>query len=820
RVEPAPLPAMPAARRPQLAPAGPSPLKLALIGISVTLALVLGAAQWRLWSASRRLERVHQEALATLRDGNFQGRLDVAARLEAETVPQDPFTRLGRLSARLLGLRPLEAAQQARLALRARVAAERLTLFGEGDMALATRQAIQQAQAVGADGLDLTTALALEALARGQLAEAQAAFDRAGPQAKADPEGALLHARLLAAAGDSEQALSVAEGAALVEGASILVRAFAVDLRAARLDPEALRGYAAILQEVEHISSEIARQRLKIALDDDPLSAVGYLKDRLRGEARLAPAQQAAIHDALGLYHTKRGELEAARAAFEAARAAAPDDPRFATGLARLALRQFKLDEAEALFKHALLVAPGRSEYHVELARAQLYRGDPAEALAQLKAVQRPHLDALLIKGQAQLMQDDPRGAAESLAEAAKLKPKEPQVRLLRIYAAYLSGQRAEQNMELLALLKDRTIDEDRALPWLVYGGALLHARQPTTAAKALQQGLSLQRDFRLYDLLCQAEAQRFRAREALDACYAALKLNPYYLPSADMAASIAEAHEDIGAIIKALAPLSKGRLSGSALRRLSRAYVQQNRLEQAQALLQVAQTEGDRRYVEGLLAVKLHDVVRARDHLTAAAAALSSDPWVQMAVADFLMQIGDPAKAGAYYAQAMQLTGGPWPALGAARAALLQDDWRQALKLANKAVRLSQRSLSHPKQRAQAIALKGLAMLKSGKRGNIRRAKSFFDLAVKIERDLPYALLGRGLYAASRGADDEAVQLLHRAASVAPADPEIGFHYARFLFSRQDTRAQGAQELKRVYDMDPGGMWGRQAAALTQGAQ
>jgi tetratricopeptide (TPR) repeat protein len=85
------------------------------------------------------------------------------------------------------------------------------------------------------------------------------------------------------------------------------------------------------------------------------------------------------------------GQLDEARMAFEAARALEPDDLSYVVGLARVAGRRRRFDEAIGLWREAITGAtpPVLPAWHMGLAYAQMEGGDATAALETVRSLER-----------------------------------------------------------------------------------------------------------------------------------------------------------------------------------------------------------------------------------------------------------------------------------------------------------------------------------------------------------------------------------------------------------------------------------------------
>jgi predicted Zn-dependent protease len=821
-------------QRPAAPPTMPAPLvvgrrgvrgavRLAFLAVGVVVLLVAVSSIWRYRGAASEADRLLTDTREALADGNYASRLTASERL-GETLDVDPFARLGDMAARAAGQGGLAGRHRALASLQARVEAERAALFGEPARLEAAKSALDRA-GDGEAAADAAIAAALLALREGRLADAEARLAVAVGEQGAD----VLYVQALIAQADGrrEAAVDRARTAADRDPRHVGARKLLADLKGARGDYlGALEGYDQILESLrpDHVDTRIARARLQILIPKREQEAVTHLKELLDPDAwKVSDAQKALIHDGIGLFYSNQGDFRSARTAYAAALQAAPDDPRFSTGLARLDIREFKLDEAEERLTRAAALDRGVERHHVDLARVRLLRGDAKGALAHLEKVRQPDADALLLRGRALLATDDARAAEEALNEALRLDAGLLDARIYLSLAAFVQGRRGLALGQLQAHRSSQAGGdqrlEDRTLPFRAYGDALARDGDARAAAGEYQRAVDVsQGDFLAHFGLCRLDAERLEARDALKRCRDALGVNPHYLPAAELLSTVAEAQEDAGAVAAALEPILRKRPEPPALvRRLARAYVALGRADDAMALAEgeaAAADDSTKRYIRGLVAAHRGSIGEALPLLNGVADELGDDAWAQLAHADALMKAGKSDQAGGFYRRALKVGAGARAALGAAQAWLLQGEWKDALTSAEEAERLAKQGLAHRRLRAEALASQARAWLQSGG-GGAARAASLLDRAQRIEVDLPATLVALGQLAEVEGRTADAVAHYTRATTVSPDDPEGFYWLGRMLRDTSGGRDGGATALRRAAQLDPEGRWGLRARRL-----
>ncbi|MCA9548369.1 MAG: tetratricopeptide repeat protein, partial [Myxococcales bacterium] len=560
-----------------------------------------------------------------------------------------PLAGVADRALRLVGRPGLSELQAARLALLARVEAERVALFGDRARLDEAKGLVARARAQASAQADTRVADAWLQWADGSTPDvALAALDASTDTAPL----AFARAWLNHAAGRDDQALDFVRRAIHLDDRSVLARKLLADLKAERGENSAaLEEYADILTRLapEHVDTQIAQARLRIEVNKRAGEAVTALKglvDQAQG-LQLAPRQLAAVHDSLGRYHARQGDLGSARDAYRRAMEAAPEDPRFSTGLARLDLDEFKLDQAEVVLRKAAEADPRSASYRGLLARARMLRGDAAGALRELGAVSRLDAEGALLKGRALLDLDKPREAEDAFEQALRLDASLLDARLYRQLAAFVQGRQRRIILEDLRALRGKPPQEDqrlldRALPFRVFADALAADNRRNEADDEYRRAIDVDpKDALAHTGRCRLAAKALAAREALGHCRKALAINPFHLPTARLAAEIGEAYMDQGAVVAALKPLTE-ELEPEDLRRLARAYVAMGDLKRAQGLAERPETEdASRRAIQGAVDLAEGKLRAAEQALAPVTEQLPRDPWAQLQYGHLLLQMG-----------------------------------------------------------------------------------------------------------------------------------------------------------------------------------
>ena len=790
--------------------------------IAMALALVgSAAATWRYRSEVGSRDVALREVERSLADGNFGSRVRGIERIAAVNTPPDPLARATTAVVELLGGDGLAARRRALIALDARIRGELVAIFGERAQLESALEAQRAAATEAAGALDTALAAGLLALARAAYDEARVGLAAAADAYPSSADAQYLLGRIALLTGRREEALDRFRTAVSNDPGFIWGHTAIGDFRASRGDySAALDTYRDVLDTLnaDHVDTRIAHSRLQIRLRKQEEQALATLQELLGGsDVPLSQAQSARAHDTIGVQYLTIGNLGEARRAFDEAVKAAPDDPRFSAGLARLDIREFKLDAAEARLLRALEVDPAGDAHRVSLTRVFLLRGDAKDALAQLDRIGEPTAESLLLRGRAHLELGDARGAEEALAEARRRDKGSLDIVIYRTLAALLLGRagialRDLEKMRTGQNSRERRL-EDKTLPFRAYAKALAHQNDLRKAAEELDRAVAVDpRDFRAHEQRCRILMAQRRGKAALAACRSALETNPAYFPAAALSAEIAEARLDHGGVVAALAPfVGRRALPPAELRRHARALVARGELDAA-AILATAEPPPEAstiRYIEGLVATARGELGDALRLLAAAADELAHEPHVQIAYADALMKADKPDRAGGFYRRAIEAGAGPEAGLGAARAWLARGRRNDALKSAREAERNARRGLSHPRLRAESLELQGRIWLESGTNRGAKKAAALLEAAQRAEPDLPAVIISLGRVAEMKGDAEGAAQLFERATRVAPNDPEGWFRFGRLLDSQRRTRREGQAALQRAVDLDPGGRWG-----------
>jgi tetratricopeptide (TPR) repeat protein len=812
------------APQPVAAAQGAAAGRLRLV-LPIALAVVLLATlttTWRYRATANRLERAVATARQQVSQGTWPGTVAaVNALSEADAAP-DPFARFGNALIRALGRPGIEGRRGDLVALRARLEAQRVTLFGETERREAAAQAVQRATTEAPDREDTALATAWQALDGGQAEQARQRLEPLAARRAGDADVRWVTGVACLAAGQSPAGVEHLRAALQAEPAHVGALKALADHRAARGEhTAALDAYKQILASYspDHLETRVALARLQIRLGKREAESRAELEG-LSTDPTLSSPQRALVYDALGEAAVHRGDLTAARRQFQQAKQTAPADPRYAAGLAALDMRELKLDDAEAVLGEAARAHPENLRYLEHLAELRLMRGDADGALRRLASAPQKSASILLLEGRALIARGDPRSAEAVLRDARDALSGSLDVRIYRALAAYLQNRSPRGLEDLRALRKPGEGDdrlEDRALPFRAYGEALLAADDRRAAMDAFKVALQIDpRDFLSAWGLCRLAVLAGDPARALQTCRETVRLNPYYLPAVDQAAAINETRGDSEAVIALLAPLlSRDADHPAAVRRLARAYLQTNDPENARKLLDGERAVSDpasRRYVQGLVDLHTGRLPEALTALGAAADELPGEPFVQLARADALMKDGKVDMAGGFYRRALVAGAGAEAGIGAARAWMLRSRWTDALASAREALARAERDRARPALVGAALALIAEAQFASGDR---RGAAEAIGQAVSVAGTDHAVLITAGRLAEAEGRAPEALAHYQRAAQVRADSAEARYYLGRLLVGSRDRADEGRDALEQAVRLDRDGRFGTLAEDL-----
>lgn len=792
-----------------------------LAGLVVTLAAVAVTTVIAYRKAMRRADDLHANAQRELNADTHPGRINATRILEAAPARANILARLGDQVVQLFGGEGLDAPAARRDAVLARVLAERVLRDAEIDLRDRADAALARSRAHTAEGdrsplPDTQLAELIRALDARDLAAADAAV-AAMPEADRARAPVRYHqARLAYLRGEREvaarliaQALDADAGYVPAELASLRVQ-----LERGQ-HARALAGYGQLETRLgRHVGAFVERRRAWVSTLTRDTVGVADLKKVLSNagqeNADLSPHQFALVHETIGLYYLHR-DPALARAEFEKAVAAAPEQVHALIGLARLDLLSNKVPAAEARLATVEARLPNNPEVRVEQARAQLLRGDASAAVTTLGRLPFPTLEGLLVEAQARLALSEPTAAATALRRAVPLGKGLADIvyyQLLADVSAKNKPVSALENLKTMANPKVGAVLWDDALPNRAYGIALMRTNRLKEAVQVLKGvQAAFPRDHQAAAALCMAWRLRLDAKPALAACRAALRINPYDMSVARLGSRIAEEYADFGAVIALLEPLTA---RGPELtRRLARAYAANTDTAKLTDLVRRSGTGATNAYLTALDLIARAKPAEALAPMAKAAEGLPSDEWVQLSHARLLLAQGDSRGAKKVFEAVARRTRLPHAQMGLARVALLNNKWGEANAAVRAAGKLAKTSLSHPRVRAQAMALEGrIALSKSGRRG-WRTARSRFRAAERIAKELPEVLIGRGLLAEQSRDFKGAMQFYGRAVQVSPRDAGAHYLFGRFLLNNTEERELGVSTLQKAIDLDPRGRYG-----------
>jgi len=215
------------------------------------------------------------------------------------------------------------------------------------------------------------------------------------------------------------------------------------------------------------------------------------------------PARRASLSrdasDRGALLHLE-GDLEGAKAAYEEALEADPDNPAALNNLGFLLAQTGKVDEAAALYRRAIEVDPGSSMAKVNLGNLFASAGDLGGAVAYLReAVVNDPGNALAWDslGRVLLLAGKARDAEEAYRRAIDAAPNWPARDLCLLYAGLgtAAGALGRRDEAVQVLRRAVAVDSTCVEAWTQLGVALFLRRDFGSAGEALRRALALDPD-------------------------------------------------------------------------------------------------------------------------------------------------------------------------------------------------------------------------------------------------------------------------------------------------------------------------------------
>lgn len=270
----------------------------------------------------------------------------------------------------------------------------------------------------------LKTQLAQAHAALGNPEKAEAALAQALKANSKYAPALLMRARTLAANGDFDAGLRIADDVLAGVPTSVEALMLKADLLSAKSDTA---GAAALYRQV------LARKPNHIAAHSALLGQLLSKNDQDGARAQLEALKKQRPKHPQTMYFEAWLALEAGdkKAAAEIAQQlikVAPDNLRVLQLAGVVALRRGEWVFAEQHLGKLVQVAPGLAQPRRFLARVYLQTGEPAKAIETLRPMldaAAPGADALALAGTAYLLAGDPRRAADAFARAAKQEPEE-----------------------------------------------------------------------------------------------------------------------------------------------------------------------------------------------------------------------------------------------------------------------------------------------------------------------------------------------------------------------------------------------------------
>lgn len=189
----------------------------------------------------------------------------------------------------------------------------------------------------------------------------------------------------------------------------------------------------------------------------------------------------------IGAIEEGRQNIAQAEKAFEMAHSADPQEPRIAERLARLYLRDAKVEQAAAIYTQVLALNPQRSRALEGMGEVWLIRADYARSIRYFdQALQGEKVDTAAVltnRGYAKMLSNDLQGAEADLRAALAMTPRQDTPR----YLAELQVRRGDTAAALESMLK--VMDAPQA--YNEVGVLLLHAANYREAREYFGKAIS-----------------------------------------------------------------------------------------------------------------------------------------------------------------------------------------------------------------------------------------------------------------------------------------------------------------------------------------
>jgi putative PEP-CTERM system TPR-repeat lipoprotein len=419
--------------------------------------------------------------------------------------------------------------------------------------------------------IELQVALAQAHAALGSLDEARAAVDRAlGISAVYGP-AVLMDARLKAASGDRDGALSTTDGLLARAPDNTDALQFKADLLLYGKGDRA--GALALYRRALELRKDLVDAQASIfsvLLADKDLEGAKRQLDALR-QARPNHPRTRFMEAQLAYAN---GDLKQAREILNVVRRSAGENLRVLQLSGAVEFQLGALTEAEISLARVLQLAPGSTDARRLLAEVHLRQRQPAKALAVLKPLLEapsPMAEVLALAAQAHLLNGDAKTAQQLFARAAQIKPDDK-----RLNAAVALSQLSKGNADAAfsELEKLAASDQGRSVD-LALITARLQRREFDGALAAIEALARKQPDSPVPGLLrgqvMMAKRDSAAARKAFEG---ALAKDAKYLPAVSALAALdlqdknsAGAVQRFDALIKADPKNGRARLAYAELK-------------------------------------------------------------------------------------------------------------------------------------------------------------------------------------------------------------------------------------------------------------
>ena len=219
--------------------------------------------------------------------------------------------------------------------------------------------------------------------------------------------------------------------------------------------------------------------------------------------------------------------------------------------------------------------------------------------------------------------------------------------------------------------------------------------------------------------------------------------------------------------------------------------------------------------YARGIVALHRGELSLAQRILESVALSLPNDSPVQRSYARSLIAGDRSAESTDLLESSSAKKPSALTSLLLAKALVKVGRWDDATRAAMSARAQASKTHTHPRVRAEALAIDAQSRVLAGRRADRETALRHIRQALAIEPDLPDGLLAKGLLEESGRRPSKAVPTYRRLVQVQPQSAQGYFRLGRLLSRKARTRSAGRRALATALRLDPDGIWGTRASRV-----